>query len=48
MGKYKQAFQYLETALTLDFDKHLILFDYFPELETQKALFRIIEQFKKS
>jgi tetratricopeptide (TPR) repeat protein len=45
-GQYKQAFEYLETALTLDFDKHILLFDFFQEIEQQKALYRIIQEFK--
>ncbi len=46
-GKYKEAFHYLENALTLDFDKHEILYEFFPKLETQKALFKIIDQYRK-
>jgi predicted Zn-dependent protease len=46
-GQYKEAFNYLENALTLDFDKHEILYDFFPKLETQKALFKIIDQYRK-
>ena len=46
-GKYKEAFNYLENALILDFDNHTVLFDFFPQLETQKALYKIIDQFRK-
>ena len=46
-GSYKEAFNYLENALILDFDGHSILFEFFPKLETQKALYKIIEQFRK-
>jgi tetratricopeptide (TPR) repeat protein len=46
-GKFKEAFNYLENALILDFDGHTILFEFFPQLETQKALYKIIEQFRK-
>jgi tetratricopeptide (TPR) repeat protein len=46
-GKYKEAFNYLENALILDFEGHTALYEFFPKLETQKALFRIIEQFRK-
>ena len=46
-GKYKEAFNYLEKALVLDFDKHVVLFEYFPRLETQKALYKIIDQYRK-
>lgn len=45
-GNYKEAFIYLENALILDFEKHIILFEIFPELETQKALIKIIDQYK--
>ncbi|MBC7891571.1 MAG: hypothetical protein H7Y12_05095, partial [Sphingobacteriaceae bacterium] len=46
-GQYREAFLYLETGLVLDYDKHTLLFDYFTNLETQKALYRIIEQYRK-
>lgn len=46
-SKYKEAFIYLENALTLDFEKHAELFEFFPELETQKALMKIIDQFSE-
>ena len=46
-SKYKEGFLYLENALTLDFEKHAELFEFFPELETQKALMKIIDQFSE-
>jgi hypothetical protein len=46
-GKFKEAFTFLENALTLDFEGHKVLFDFFPKLETQKAFFKIIDQFRK-
>ena len=46
-GHYKEAFTFLENALILDFDNHEVLFEFFPKLETQKALFKIIDQFRK-
>jgi tetratricopeptide (TPR) repeat protein len=46
-SKYKEAFIYLENALTLDFEKHREMFEFFPELETQKALMKIIDQFSQ-
>jgi tetratricopeptide (TPR) repeat protein len=46
-GRFKEAFNYLENALILDFDAHASLYEFFPQLETQKALFKIIEQFRK-
>ena len=46
-GKYKEAYNYLENALILDFDKHRLLFEFFPELESQRALARLIDQYRK-
>ena len=46
-GKYRDAFLYLETALILNYDRHTILYNYFTNIETQKALFRVIEQYRK-
>jgi hypothetical protein len=45
-GKYKEAFNYLENALFLDFEKHTAILDFFPNLEIQKALFKVIEQYR--
>ena len=45
-GKYKQAFTFLENALVLNFENHTVLFEFFPKLATQKALFRIIDQYR--
>ena len=45
-GKFKEAFHYLENALILDFEKHTLLFDFFKDLEQQKALMKIIDQFR--
>jgi len=46
MGKYKEAFTYLENALTLDFERHTILYELMPELQKQKAVYKIIAQFR--
>ncbi len=46
-GRYKQAFTYLENALILDFDKHVELLEFFSDLETQKALIKVIDQFRE-
>ena len=48
LGKYKEAYNQLENALVLNYDKHVDLLEFFPKLETQKALFRIIDQFRKN
>ena len=47
-GRYKEAYGYLENALILNFDNHLSLLEFFPKLETQKALFKIIDQYRKN
>jgi tetratricopeptide (TPR) repeat protein len=46
-GKFKEAFNYLENALILNFDGHSVLFDFFPKAESQKALYKVIDQFRK-
>ena len=46
-GKFKEAFNYLENALILNIEGHTVLFDFFPKAETQKALYKIIDQFRK-
>ena len=46
VGKYKAAYNHLENALMLDFDKHTDLLEFVPKLETQKALFKIIDQYR--
>jgi tetratricopeptide (TPR) repeat protein len=45
-GKYKEAFSYLENALTLDFGRHVMLYELMPEIKHQKAIFKIISQYK--
>jgi len=47
VGSYKEAFVYLENALLLNYEKHTVLFEFFPQVETQKALYKIIEQYRK-
>jgi hypothetical protein len=46
-GKFKEAMHYLENGLILNFEGHTQLFDFFPKPETQKALFKLIEQYRK-
>lgn len=46
MGSYKEAFNRLEIALALHYDQHILLYDFFDDLEVQKALFKIIQQYK--
>ena len=47
-NRYKEAFSKLEIALILDFEGHTLLFDFFQNPQTQTALFRIIEQYRKN
>lgn len=46
-GDYKEAFMFLEMAITLDFEKHTLLLEFFTELSTQKALMKLIDQLKE-
>lgn len=43
-GNYGDSIKLLENALLLNFELHTSLFDFFPALETQKALYKLIEQ----
>lgn len=45
-GSVREGFVYLQKALLLNFEKHEQLFEFFQELETQKALFKIIDQYR--
>jgi tetratricopeptide (TPR) repeat protein len=45
-GNLKEAFIYLENALILNYEMHTVLFEFFQDLETQKALVRIIDQYR--
>ena len=47
IGNYQKAFQYLENALLLDFEGHSELYKHFPDLESNKVLFNIINQFRE-
>ncbi|MCS6967143.1 MAG: tetratricopeptide repeat protein [Cytophagales bacterium] len=46
-GKYKQSFAYLENALTLDFDRHTVLYEWIQDLNLCKVLFKIISQYER-
>jgi len=46
-GRYKEAIGFLENGLILDFDKHETLFEFFTELDTQKALYKLIDQYRQ-
>ena len=45
-GKIKEALNYLEVALNLYYEGHIILFEFFTDLKTQKTLYKIVEQYK--
>ena len=45
-GRLREAYAELETALSLNYEQHSLLFDYFPELRQQPALQRLIDQFR--
>lgn len=45
-GKYREALEFLQNALNLDFGMHTILFDFFKSKEVQIGLNKIIEQYK--
>ena len=45
-GKYKESINVLESALSLNFDNHEVLFDFVPNFESQSALIRVINQYK--
>jgi hypothetical protein len=47
IGNYKEAFSYLENALTLAYDKHTILYEFMPELTKQKAISLLIAQYRE-
>ena len=46
-SSFNEAYKYLQEALVLDYDKHVQLYDFFSNLDTLKALQRIIDQFRK-
>ena len=47
-GKYKESINVLESALSLNFDNHEVLFDFVPNFESQSALIRVINQYKNN
>ena len=46
-SSFNEAYKYLQEALVLEYDKHVQLYDFFSNLDTLKALQRIIDQFRK-
>ena len=47
-GKYKESINVLESALSLNFDNHEVLFDFVPNFESQSSLIRIINNYKNN
>ena len=47
-GKYKESINVLESALSLNFENHEVLFDFVPNFESQSALIRIINNYKNN
>ena len=47
-GQVKEALNHLENALFLNFEGHSVLFEFITKPEAQKALYKIINQFKQS
>jgi tetratricopeptide (TPR) repeat protein len=45
-GQYQEAVKFLELALALNYEQHTILFEFFPRAEVQRALQKLINQFK--
>lgn len=48
MGSYKEAFHRLEIALATHYEQHTYLYEFFDNVEIQKALFKIIQQYKEN
>jgi tetratricopeptide (TPR) repeat protein len=47
LGKKQEALTYLQSALTLDYDKHNELFEYAPALKKNETILKVIDTFKK-
>jgi tetratricopeptide (TPR) repeat protein len=46
-GKYKEAMVILEQALILNYEGHVQVYNFFEDLTIQKALFKIIDKYRK-
>ncbi|MES2795705.1 MAG: hypothetical protein V4683_07065, partial [Bacteroidota bacterium] len=44
--KIKEALNYLEVALNLYYEGHIILFEFFTDLATQKTIYKIVDQYR--
>ena len=47
-GKYNEGVDKLEKALSLNYEEHVVLYDFFPDLEAQKTIYHIIQQIKNN
>jgi hypothetical protein len=39
---------YLENGILLDYDSHAVLYDFFEDIKTQKAIYKIIQDIKNN
>jgi tetratricopeptide (TPR) repeat protein len=46
-GQYNEALNQLQLALSFDADKHYLLFEYLPQLQTNKVIIDIINSYLK-
>lgn len=47
-GRMTESFGFLEQALLIDYDAHEVMLEYFPKVEMQRTLMRLISQFRDS
>ena len=45
-GQFKEAMLYLENGILLDYDSHAVLYDFFDDVNTQKTLYRIVQDLR--
>ncbi|MGF1532711.1 MAG: tetratricopeptide repeat protein [Bernardetiaceae bacterium] len=45
-GRYREAINHLEIALFLDYDAHEELYHFFPDIKSQKAIYKLVRQYK--
>lgn len=45
-GFFKEALLYLENGILLDYDSHAVLYDFFDDVNTQKTLYRIVQDIR--
>lgn len=47
-GRMTESFGFLEQALLINYDAHEVMLEYFPKVEMQRTLLRLISQFRDS